>query len=333
MTYIINKTDGTVLTEIIDGNIDQSTTDLTLIGKSANAYGEYINENLVRLLENFANSTQPKQSIPGQLWFDTLEKRLKVYDGKGYKVSGGTIVAPMMPSSISQGDIWIKSNSRQLWCNNGVETFLVGPQDSSMTGISVVSVYGTDQNSHTVIKLMIDDTLVAVISSDSFIIDTNSLPVIYGWPSTEAGPDPINQGLNLVSNNPNSENETKPLITNVRTSSGTNDVVNNERLLTAVKQTAPYAISLDISGLHNAANDAEKHTKIGLMLEKLFPVADFDVGNFTDQLPTCRVLCTDGSIKTVRTFKLSSGTGTSEEDTVIKWRQVNDVITVSSILT
>jgi len=184
-----------------------------------------------------------------------------------------------------------------------------------------------------VIKLMIDDTLVAVISSDSFIIDTNSLPVIYGWPSTEAGPDPINQGLNLVSNNPNSENETKPLITNVRTSSGTNDVVNNERLLTAVKQTAPYAISLDISGLHNAANDAEKHTKIGLMLEKLFPVADFDVGNFTDQLPTCRVLCTDGSIKTVRTFKLSSGTGTSEEDTVIKWRQVNDVITVSSILT
>ena len=33
MAYQINKTDGTLLTEIVDSAIDQTATDLTLIGK------------------------------------------------------------------------------------------------------------------------------------------------------------------------------------------------------------------------------------------------------------------------------------------------------------
>ena len=53
MSYIIHKTDGTILTEIIDGAIDQLSTDLTLLGKNANSYGEYWNENFVHVLENF----------------------------------------------------------------------------------------------------------------------------------------------------------------------------------------------------------------------------------------------------------------------------------------
>lgn len=326
MTYIINKTDGTVLTEIIDGNIDQTSTNLTLIGKSSNAYGEYLNENLVHLLENFANSLQPNKSITGQLWFDTLENRLKVYDGKGYKVTGGTIVAPALPSSFAQGDIWISSKSNQLWCNNGIETFLVGPQNPAVTGFSVVSVYGTDQATYTLIKIMINEVLVAVLSNNSFIVEENSLGEINGWPAT----DPIVQGINLVSNNPNSIDEIKPLISNIRTSSSPNDAVNNERLLTAIKQSAPFAISLDIAELHDY-EDAVKHEKIGLMLDKIYPVAEFDVGSFTDSLPTCRVLCTDGSIKTVRTFQLTIGT--TNDDTEVKWRQIYDVINVSTILT
>jgi len=50
MTYKINKTDGSLLKEIIDSEIDQSATDLTLIGKNVTGYGEYINENFVKLL-------------------------------------------------------------------------------------------------------------------------------------------------------------------------------------------------------------------------------------------------------------------------------------------
>ena len=52
MAYTVNKTTGTVLTTISDGTID-TTTNLTLIGKNYAGYGEFLNENLVKLLENF----------------------------------------------------------------------------------------------------------------------------------------------------------------------------------------------------------------------------------------------------------------------------------------
>mgnify|MGYP003348881638 CR=1 FL=1 len=56
MSYIINKTDGVVLTEIIDGVVDQTVTDITLIGKNSTSYGEFVNENFVHMLENFAKT-------------------------------------------------------------------------------------------------------------------------------------------------------------------------------------------------------------------------------------------------------------------------------------
>ena len=54
MAYTINKTDGTVLATIADGTLDTSTS-LQLIGKNYAGYGEILNENTVKLLENFAN--------------------------------------------------------------------------------------------------------------------------------------------------------------------------------------------------------------------------------------------------------------------------------------
>ena len=55
MSYTLLHTDGSILTQIVDGTIDQTATDLTLIGKNSVAYGTFINENFLYLLENFAN--------------------------------------------------------------------------------------------------------------------------------------------------------------------------------------------------------------------------------------------------------------------------------------
>lgn len=171
MSYIVNKTDGSVLTEIVDGTIDQTATDLTLIGKNSINYGEFINENLVRLLENFANTSQPNNPIEGQLWFDTSEGRLKVYDGTGFKVSGGTVVASTVPSSLAKGDIWIDSTRQQLYFNDGVATLLAGPAYTAQQGVSgtqVVDVLDTNQITRTVVFLYVAQTLIGIFSKDAF---------------------------------------------------------------------------------------------------------------------------------------------------------------------
>ena len=50
MAYTVNKTNGSVLATVSDGTID-TTTDLVLVGKNYAGYGEFLNENYVKLLE------------------------------------------------------------------------------------------------------------------------------------------------------------------------------------------------------------------------------------------------------------------------------------------
>jgi hypothetical protein len=171
MSYTINLTNGTILTSVVDGSIDQTATDITLIGKNASSYGTYINDNFVWLLENFANSSQPNHPITGQLWFDTTENRLKVYDGSAFKVSGGTIVSPSVPSGITTGDIWINSTTEQLFFNDGLQTVLAGPIYSSAQGVSgfvAETVLDTNNISHTIVLLYVSQTLIGIFSKNTF---------------------------------------------------------------------------------------------------------------------------------------------------------------------
>jgi hypothetical protein len=171
MSYIINRTDGSILTEVVDGTIDQTSTDITLIGKNSSSFGEFLNENMVKLLENFANTNQPQNPILGQLWYDTSEGRLKVYDGTGFKVSGGTILSPVVPSSISQGDLWIDSRRRQLYFNDGLSTMLVGPvytEDQGLSGFQTTTILDTNGISRNVVSLYVAKTLIGIFSKDAF---------------------------------------------------------------------------------------------------------------------------------------------------------------------
>ena len=44
MSYNLNKTDGTLLTELVDGVLDTNTTDISLVGRNYSGYGEFIND-------------------------------------------------------------------------------------------------------------------------------------------------------------------------------------------------------------------------------------------------------------------------------------------------
>jgi len=190
MSYIINKTDGTVLTEVIDGTIDVSSTDLTLVGKNASSYGESFNENFVHLLENFASATQPNHPITGQLWYDVTDARLKIYDGNGFKVSGGTIVQANLPSNPVQGDLWIDSKREQLYFYDGTVWFLAGPQytaDQGVSGFNVTTILDTLNKSHVVVLMYVANVIIGLFSKDSFTPLEGQLPGTQFSGSIQAG--------------------------------------------------------------------------------------------------------------------------------------------------
>ena len=81
MSYRINKTNGDLLVDLVDGQIDITSTNLTLVGRNYTGFGEFINENFIKILENFSGTTAPGTPLTGQLWFDTTGQRLKVYNG------------------------------------------------------------------------------------------------------------------------------------------------------------------------------------------------------------------------------------------------------------
>lgn len=171
MTYRINKTDGNQLVDIPDGTFDTSSTSLTLIGKNVTNFGEAINENLVKLLENFASSSAPEQAIIGQMWYDTSTGRLNVYDGTSFRTAGGPVVSPDVPTDLITGDLWINNQSNQLYMYDGSDLVLVGPSytnDQGTTGITVESVLDTFNRTQVIGKLFVSNVLIGILSKTQF---------------------------------------------------------------------------------------------------------------------------------------------------------------------
>ena len=78
MAYTINKTDGTVIATITDGTIDTSTS-LTLFGKSYSGFGELLNENLVKLLESHSSTSAPTAPLNLQVVQSHNQRRLLLH--------------------------------------------------------------------------------------------------------------------------------------------------------------------------------------------------------------------------------------------------------------
>jgi hypothetical protein len=170
MSYQLNKTDGTLLLDLIDGQIDTASTNLTLVGRNYTGYGEAFNENFIKLLENFSNTAAPSNPLTGQLWWDSTDQRLKVYNGTVWKSSGGPIVQNTRPQMVA-GDLWIDNLNNQVYAFDGTDLMLMGPQyteSQGKSGFEIGSILDSQSRSRTVVNLYVGGTLSAVISNIEF---------------------------------------------------------------------------------------------------------------------------------------------------------------------
>ena len=118
MAYSINKFNGTFLVTVQDGTVD-TTTDLSLVGKNYAGYGAIENENLIYLLENFANTSPPPKPLSGQIWYDSGNKKLRFYDGVRFKVAAGAETGSSAPSGLQTGEFWFDTSAKQLYTWTG----------------------------------------------------------------------------------------------------------------------------------------------------------------------------------------------------------------------
>lgn len=171
MSYNIIRSNGSALVSVEDGMLDNTSTPINLIGKNKIGYGLYQNQNFVHLLENFANSFQPVNSMEGQLWYNSSEKKINYYDGQSYRTISRLEPKTQQPGSAAVGDLWfdISNNVLHIW-----------------NGSSYISVGGEDGTSQRL------DALQAAIDALNVVKAPVANPVFTGVPLSQTAPPGTN---------------------------------------------------------------------------------------------------------------------------------------------
>jgi len=139
MPYTVSNTRGSTVATVQDGTT-VAVGGVTLIGKNFTGYGDIIAEDFVRLLENNASTTAPTDPQEGQLWWDTTNGQLKVYNGSSFTT--------------------------------------IGPSFTSGTGTSgaiVATITDNAATDHVVVQLFTNNTIVAIVSKDATFTPQSAL--------------------------------------------------------------------------------------------------------------------------------------------------------------
>ena len=244
MSYTISLTDGNVFAVVADGTINNSSS-MTLVGKNYAGYGQFLDTNFIHLLENSSNTTPPGAPLVGQLWWDSGNGLLKVYNGTTFKTISAATASSTAPSGSTSvvGDLWYDSTNQQLNVYTGSAWLLVGPQSTSGQGTSgaiVATITDNTSVNHVVVELWVNNAIVGMISKDAFFVPGSS--VSGGWgiqtiypgitlASTVGGQTPLFNGTATVAQTLLGYNANAFMKTGSNTStSGTLSVLNNTGL-------------------------------------------------------------------------------------------------------
>lgn len=303
MAYTIYINTNSVLTTIDVGEVDSVSTSLDLVGKNVNNYGEYVNNNFVRLLTNFAAPTayEPISPQEGQLWYDTEEKRLKVHNGAYFEPVYSTTVDGVEPATTSTGEFWFDSDAEQLKIWDGNEFLLIGPATPSNLGkfgiepppFNLHDAYsGTRYNAGIVHSY---GSYFGVLSTASFTLQSSTSTIFIN----NAVPIPVVNGLTLFNNL-----EVRGDITQ----DGVTLQDQPKPFLSAyydITRFGPISTSTSVSTTTNRTRYDAINRAIANVLEKMFPSIEYNIDS------EARVACDFKEMVALSTVTSVAGTGTT----------------------
>jgi microcystin-dependent protein len=175
MPYIVNFTDRENKTPVtVFDNTSSTDTSLTFPGRNVTGYGQIIAENFLALLENFASATQPVNPVEGQLWYDSNNGTLQIWDNVSWKAASGIQKGPTEPAVAQSkvGELWVDTTNQQLRIYTGTRWILVGPSESSVDGLRygpvVEKISDSDNFDRFILTFYVADIPVIIFSKDSF---------------------------------------------------------------------------------------------------------------------------------------------------------------------
>jgi microcystin-dependent protein len=190
MPYNVNYTDSENPRSItVFDNTSNTDTSLTFPGRNVTGYGQIIAENFLGLLENFASATEPVNPVEGQLWYDSANSVLQIWDNTNWKAASGIQKGPTEPGVENSkiGELWVDTTNQQLRIYSGTRWILVGPSESSIDGLrygpAVETIADSNNLDRTILTLYIKDVPIIIISKDSF----SPKVTIAGFPLIKAG--------------------------------------------------------------------------------------------------------------------------------------------------
>ena len=264
MAYTINLTDGQIFATVADGTINTSSS-MVLVGKNYAGYGEFLNENVIHLLENSSNTTAPGAPLTGQLWWDSANGLMKAYNGAQWKTISSTTAQASAPSNNVTGDLWYDTVNAQLKVWTGGAWLLVGPAFTSgqgTTGAIADSITDNVAVAHVVIKLYVEDDIIGVISKDAAFTPASS---ISGFTTIRPGITlstlvgsqiPLFQGTASVAQTLEGYDPSDFLLKNIaETTTGTFAVLNNTGLSVGVNQDMRLGVAGTTATIYNQTSN------------------------------------------------------------------------------
>lgn len=193
MPYIVNFTDSeNKLPITVYDNTSSTDTSLTFPGRNVSGYGQIVAENFLALLENFAKASSPVNPVEGQLWYDTSEGVLKIWDNTNWKAASNIQKSGVEPPTAEGriGELWVDTTNQQLHLFNGLGWILVGPEFSQglRSGPKVELVQDSQDADRVILIFYVEDVPIIIFSKDNFTPK-----------KTISGFSVIRSGLNITS--------------------------------------------------------------------------------------------------------------------------------------